>query len=450
VSWISDHHTLKSRAITIFFGIFILSHLASLALFERNRDKTIILTEATDLADRIIGIVNLAHSFPTQDRRKILAAAETQFLTTFPEIISIEEVACQENDFSHRMSNRINSAFDELDGFTAQVCVRSLNTPQLFKTANGQRGFDVLVFINFPDNEQSVFHTILPEGTPLLQDSVVIYIAMVGLFSLFVGWYLIMRSIAPLEQLAKAADEFGENIDKAPMKETGPKELVLAAKAFNRMQDRLATLINSRTEMLAAVSHDLRSAITRLQLRIDLLPHDQEKNGLTRVLMDMRLMVESALAFARGADSQEPLRKVNLTALVESLCEDLKEEGFPVNYHCDTTANLRCRPTSFRRALQNLIDNAIRYGDEAFVEVKQRQNTVLITVADNGPGIPEDQLEKAIKPFYRIKRLTGDDTPGIGLGLTISQNVVNSLGGNLYLKNNPMGGLLVTISLAVD
>lgn len=434
--------TLKTRAIAVIFTVFILSQVASLLLFEQNRDKAVILTETADLADRIIGIVNLAHRLPEKDRQQILAAAETQFLTTYPDIVSIEQVACQANEFSNRLASRLDAAFRQIPGIHANVCVRNLDRPQFFKTDASPRGFDVLVFIDFPDDEQRVFHTILPASTSLLEDSVLIYIGIVCAISLLMGWYLINKAIAPLEDLARAADEIGTNIDKPPMSEQGPREVATAAQAFNRMQSRLSRLISAQTEMLAAISHDLRSAVTRLQLRVDMLPESAEREGLERVVADMRLMVQSVLDFVRGYDPQEELRNVNITALVESLCADMAEEGFPVECHCETDGmNISCRPTGFRRGLQNLIDNAIRYGNSARVYVARARHTVLIRIDDDGPGIPEEKLDSVLQPFYRLDRNRGDTSAGIGLGLSITLNIVQSLGGSLKLVNRASGGL---------
>ncbi|MAT49838.1 MAG: hypothetical protein CMK32_01460 [Porticoccaceae bacterium] len=438
--------TLKVRAITIFCAVFLFSQLASLLLFEHNRDKAIILAETADLADRIIGIVGLARGFPPEDRNRILAAAETQFLTMFPEVVSIEEVACQDNDFSRHMSSRISAAFGELPDFSAQVCVRGLDTPQLLKADNGLRGFDVLVFINFPDSEQTVFHTVLPAGTPLLEDTVIVYFALVGLLALLLAWLLIQRATAPLERLARAADDFGATIDSVSLNEDGPLEVARAAKAFNRMQTRLSLLIKNQTEMLAAVSHDLRSAVTRLQLRAELLPDSDDRNGLLRGISDMNAMIKSMLEFVRGYNPSEPLRNVNIAALVESLCEDMRTEGFPVTCHCpDIDVNIVCRGTALRRGLQNIIDNAIKYGEAAEVTLTPEPQRLVIGVDDRGPGIPDDQLKAVLEPFYRLDRARNQESQGMGLGLAITQNIVQTIGGELVLSNRAGGGLRVEI-----
>jgi signal transduction histidine kinase len=423
--------------------------MITLIIFEHNRDNVVLSTEATDLADRVIGIVDLAYSFPQQDRQHILAAAETQFLSLFPEIISTSEVACQQNDFSEQISTKLNKAFSKLQNIDAQVCVRSFkNTPLLDRRTTLRQGFDVLIQINFANEQKITFHSVLPESQSVLQDSVIFYILLEGIIALLLAWYLIQKTVAPIENLANAADQIGMDINNPPLNESGAKEISMAAKAFNTMQERLANLLNSQSEMLAAISHDLRSAVTRLQLRSELLENEHERIGMLKVVTDMRQMIQSVLDFLRGQNPNEAMRSVNINALVESLCSDLADEGLPVSYHYDgSPINLTCRPTEIRRCLQNIIDNAIKYADAAQVSISMNNDYAFIAIIDNGTGIPQEQLESVLRPFYRLEQSRNDDTGGIGLGLSIAEAIVKSHGGILTLTNHHSGGLKVEIQL---
>ncbi|MEX0901893.1 MAG: ATP-binding protein [Pseudohongiellaceae bacterium] len=440
--------TLKAQAVLILCSLFIVSHAVSLLLYEANRDRAVVLTEASDLAARIVGIVNLAGSFPSADRQQILAAAETQFLVRYPTQDGLETIACQDNSFSRVLSDLINAQFDELPGLEADVCVRSLNTSTLADRSGPLQGFDVLVSIRFSDNTQTVFHAVLPEATSLLYDSVVIYLIAVALVVLLLAWLLIRRAIAPLERLETAANQIGVNIDTPRLPEHGPREVVSAARAFNHMQERLARLVHGQTEMLAAISHDLRSATTRLQLRVEMLQDSAEKTGLLRVISDMRLMVDSVLAFIRGVNPAEEPRKTNITALVESLCQDQQGAGLPVTCETDNQSHiLVCRPASLRRGILNVIDNAIKYAGAVHVSILARQSDVVIRVEDTGQGIPEHELEAVLNPFYRLERSRNQDTGGLGLGLAITQNIIRAHGGVLALMNRDKHGLRVEMIL---
>jgi signal transduction histidine kinase len=443
--------TLKTRIILILCAFFLLSHIISLIIYENNRDKTILLTEATDLAARIEGIVKLASGFPSEDREEILVAAETQFLAMFPETDLLKDIDCQSNTFSELMSEYLQQTFQAIPGVSADVCLREFDTSQLLSSEHSLRGFDVLVSINFPDSEPTVFHAVLPEGQSLLKDRVIIYLLVSIISALLIAWYLIRKTVGPLERLADAANSFGANIDAPSLDESGPAEVTLAANAFNRMQAHLQQLVHGQTEMLAAISHDLRSAITRLQLRTELLQNEAERDGLLRVIEDMGLMIQSVLDYIRGIDPTETPKKINITALVESLCEDLREEGYAVTFHGEDINYSRiCRPAAFRRGLQNLIDNAIKYGVEARVSVHQQDNQFCISVQDSGQGIPEDQLELALKPFYRLEKSRNAATGGIGLGLSVAVNVFRAHGGTLILSNLPAGGLEAKVTFAPE
>lgn len=440
--------TLKSRAILILSGLFVLSHTVSLLLYEANRDQTIVLTEATDLAERIIGIVNLAHSLPAEDRPNILAAAETQFLTTFPEVVPLDQVACQETDFSAQLLQHMEAAFQQLPAYQFDVCVRSLQASPLFFRATPRSGFDLLVSIQFPNRDQATFHAVLPDDSSLFRDSVLIYLLIATALALVIAWYLILKVVTPIERLALAAEKIGLDLDAPPLEERGTREVTIAARAFNKMQTRLQRLIHGQTQMLAAISHDLRSAVTRLELRGELLKDGAEREGLLRVTKDMRQMVQSVLDFVRGHDTLEESRNTNLTALVESLCEDLRDEGFALDYQTDAQPHvLRCRPAALRRAIQNLIDNAVRYGDSVHLSFFQQQGDLVIAVDDNGPGIPDQQLREVFKPFYRLEPSRNPNTGGVGLGLAIAQNIVHAHGGELLLTNREAGGLRAEIRL---
>lgn len=444
--------SLKIRTILILCTVFILSQMITLIIFEHNRDNVVLSTEATDLADRVIGIVDLAYSFPQQDRQQILAAAETQFLSLFPDIIAISEVACQQNDFTEKISTKLDRAFSKLQDIDAQVCVRSFkNTPLLDRRTTLRQGFDVLIQINFANEQKITFHSVLPESQSLLQDSVIFYILLEGVVALILAWYLIQKTVAPIEKLANAANHIGMDINNPPLDESGAKEISMAAKAFNTMQKRLANLLNSQSEMLAAISHDLRSAVTRLQLRSDLLENEHERIGMLKVVTDMRQMIQSVLDFLRGQNPNEAMRSVNINALVESLCSDLADEGLPVSYQYDGNhINLTCRPTEIRRCLQNIIDNAIKYADAAQVSISTNNDYASIAIIDNGTGIPQEQLESVLRPFYRLEQSRNDDTGGIGLGLSIAEAIVKSHGGTLTLTNHHSGGLKVEIQLPLN
>lgn len=440
--------TLRARALLVLTSIFIISHIFSLIIYEANRHETVILTEATDLADRIIGIVDLAEQFPEGDRERILAGAQTQFLSMYPDIEIPADQLCEQNEFSERISIRLSEWFRDFNDLNASVCVRDMHDLPTGSPSDHSQGFEALVAIAFPDGGQAIFQARLPDAPSLFLDIALAYIVLVGLLSLLVAWNLISRVLVPLNQLASAADEFGTNLDAPALSEHGPAEVISAARAFNRMHVRLRSLVKGQTEMLAAISHDLRSTATRLQLRSELLENEQEREGMLRVVGDMRAMIESVLDFVRGVEPYEQPRKTNLLALLDSLCEDLKEEGYPIEYEFeDFATNLQCRPAALRRCFQNIIDNAVKYGGGTHVSCHLNAQHIVVCFDDEGPGVPEVELLNLTQPFYRLERSRNRDNGGVGLGLAIAQNIVQSHGGSLRINNRKPQGLRVEVLL---
>ena len=253
------------------------------------------------------------------------------------------------------------------------------------------------------------------------------------------------RIVGPMRALAAGAERLGRGLDAAPLALTGPTEVQEATQAFNRMQARLTRLIAERTRMLAALSHDLRSPLTAMRLRVELLAEDEDSTRLKALVEEMQAMVEQTLDFARAAAQGEAVQEVDLAALLRDLVADAGAG------HATLTAPesvfLTLRPTAIRRALRNLIDNALRYGTRAEVALVRQGGEAVITIADHGPGLPEDQLEAVFEPFVRGEASRSRATGGVGLGLAIARSIARAQGGEVTLANRPEGGLLATLRL---
>ena len=202
--------------------------------------------------------------------------------------------------------------------------------------------------------------------------------------------------------------------------------------------------------MLAAISHDLRTPLTTLRLRAELLDDSEAKTKLLDTIEEMNAMIEATLAFAREEAAQEDTRTVDLTALVQSVCDDLQDLGNNVTLTAADRLTYSCRPIGLKRAIRNVIENAIRYGGGSRVDIARADDTYTIIVDDDGPGIPEADLERVFEPFMRLDASRNKDSGGIGLGLSIVRSIVRSHGGDVSLQNRTTGGLRVTISLPVE
>jgi signal transduction histidine kinase len=251
----------------------------------------------------------------------------------------------------------------------------------------------------------------------------------------------------PLATLANAAEELGKDIHRAPLPEGGPLEVARAARAFNRMQARLAGFLDERTRVLAAMSHDLKTPITRLRLRAELLEDGEIKTRFSNDLQEMESMVGATLDFMRGLDTDERAQPVDMNALLESLQEDAQETGGVVAIAGAASAPYVGRPQALKRCLRNLVDNAIQYGGGATLAVEDGPERLTIRIRDRGPGIPAHELERVFEPFHRVEASRGRDTGGTGLGLTIARGVAQLHAGSLTLRNLEPQGLEATLVL---
>lgn len=276
----------------------------------------------------------------------------------------------------------------------------------------------------------------------LLLTLVVLLVAVLLLSLVAVRWVT-----RPLHVLASAADELGRDIHRPPLPEQGPQEVRRAAHAFNTMQTRLVRYIDDRTRILAAMSHDLKTPITRLRLRAELLEDEDLRQRFEKDLLEMEDMVSQTLDFMRGLDSREPLQPIDIMALLESLQADNEEMGRAMVIAGRTTAPFIGAPQLLKRCLTNLLDNALTYGKTARISIEEGPAELLIRILDDGPGLPEAELEKVFEPFYRLESSRNRATGGTGLGLSIARNIAQALGGEVRLRNAPQGGLEALLSL---
>lgn len=259
---------------------------------------------------------------------------------------------------------------------------------------------------------------------------------------------LVARRIArPLRRLARAAEALGRGEAAVQLPEDGPDDIRGTAEAFNRMQDRLRRFVADRTAMLAAIGHDLRTPITSLRLRAEFVADEEMREKILATLDEMQVMTEATLAFAREDAAGEPTRLVDLAALAESVCDDLADLGSDVRFSNGERIPYRCRPAALRRAIRNLVENAVRYGERARVTLSTAGDGIEIGVDDDGRGIPEAECERVFAPFVRLEVSRSRATGGVGLGLSVARTIARSHGGDIVLLNRPEGGLRAVLRL---
>lgn len=301
------------------------------------------------------------------------------------------------------------------------------------------RMFDLVVTL--PDGDRVAFRTFSPRGTPPFPGHVILEL---GLLTIMLGivLYAMTRTITrPLADLATAADAVGRGTTIQPLQERGARELKRATRAFNAMQERLNRYLDSRTRVLAAMSHDLRTPITRLRLRVESIEDEALRTRCVEDLDEMTRMVRGALSIFRGLNDEEPPVPVDINALLAELQRRYAEVNATVAIEGRAAAPLTGKPLALKRCLGNLVDNALKYGERATIAVTDSADELTIRVLDAGPGIPEAELERVFEPFYRLESSRNRTTGGTGLGLSIARDVAQAHSGSLTLANRSDGGL---------
>jgi signal transduction histidine kinase len=279
------------------------------------------------------------------------------------------------------------------------------------------------------------------------------FIVMTALGAIMIFW-AVRQMMIPVRTLADAAERLGRDVANAPdLPETGPTEIATAAIAFNTMASRIRRFVEDRTFLITAIGHDLRTPITRLKLRAEYMDDDEQRAKMLADLDEMEAMVAATLAFGRDVATSEAVARIDLASLVRTVLDEAAD-GAPdqadaLAYDGPDHLPVLARPLSLKRAVMNLVANALKYGDAARVKLARTERSVQIDIDDNGPGIPAADAEAVFEPFRRLETSRNRETGGSGLGLSIARNIVRAHGGDILLRNLPGGGLRASVTLPV-
>jgi signal transduction histidine kinase len=456
--------TLSGRLIlTLLIGL-LSAQLAGALILLRDRASVIYQTSGLGAAQRIAGIVQVLDRLDADARAKLLPALNSPQLRV--RLIAHPPSLPEANEDMHAF--HLQTMLMHLLGENRAVQVALVEPMRVTEVPRrdehrgyGRRpprfgpmaeyfprhGVAFAVNAQLADGSWASFEYGL-SGEPfawpwrLLLTLAVLLVSVIALTLLAVRWLT-----RPLAVLATAADTLGRDLHRPPLPEEGPAEVQRAAAAFNTMQARIRGYLRERERMLAAVSHDLRTPITRLRLRTELIPDEALREKFDRDLAEMEAMTAAALEFLRGAGSDEAVQPVDVMALLESLQQDMQEAGHEVVVQGQALVPYPARPLALKRLLTNLIENAIKYGARARVSIKDEPTQLRIVIADEGPGIPDNQLEHVFEPFYRLEESRNRETGGVGLGLAVARDIARAHGGDLELRNRAEGGLEAILSL---
>lgn len=358
--------------------------------------------------------------FTLPDTDKTLQSALVERLGTAHDLHAGRPMACPADDEQNKLPHHQNSA-------------ASMDCQRITLTLSD--GIPLQLLIPTPPRPQ------LPDQPPW--NALLLFAACIAALA----WLAARTATRPLQQLADAADQLNLTSTQQPLVEDGSSEMRRAIRAFNRMQQRIRDDLRERTGMLAAITHDLQTPLTRLRLRLEKVNNIELREKLVSDMAAMQQMLQDGLELARSLDASESMQRLDLDSLLDSLCSDTVEAGQAVVYRQRTAVQVEARPMTLRRAIANLLDNAVKYGQRADVSLECDARQCRICIHDSGPGIPSDQLEAVFTPFFRLEHSRSRTTGGTGLGLSIARNIILRHGGGLTLRNHPLGGLEVEINL---
>lgn len=445
--------TLFGRMVLILLGGLVTALLLSAGIHLRERGKMLFRANAMQAAQRIADRVQMLDTLESQAQRNFLGTLNSTDLRVS---LDAQPAAANGNavlepvaDFARFL--RGNFAENRQIHITALPGNGATSGPIWQGDFIGKKfvppDLALNVQVRLQNGKWAGFAFSLPQLAFIWPYHLFVNLLILLVVVLILTLIAVRLATRPLQVLAEAAEDLGKNINHPPLDENGPLEVRRAAHAFNTMQNRLVRYIQDRTRILAAMSHDLKTPITRLRLRAELLDDGDVKAKFDKDLQEMEAMVAATLDFMRGMERQETTQPVDIMALLESIQADGEEMGREIYLQGTIDRPFPGVSGALKRCLGNLIDNAVKYGSRADITVSDSEKLLEICIRDHGPGIPEAQLEQVFEPFFRLEESRSRDTGGAGLGLSIARNIAQAHGGELVLRNRADIGLEAILTL---
>ena len=390
---------------------------------------------STNLTSEMAFVMQLAEKNP----------ADIEYVKSLASKIFDLDVDYYGNDEKHTVMNKVNRTNKMVTGFLEDSLRREFpNAVSSIYLGKGEKNMMVFVdtqdgLFKFTTTSKNIFSTSIFGFVAWMIGTSLLLLVVAGLFL-----RIQVRSIA---ELAKVAEDFGKGIDNKDFKPYGSVEVRRAGIAFTKMKERIQRQITERTQMLAGVSHDLRTPLTRMKLQTAMLPDSQDKEDFLQDISEMEKMLDGYLSFVSG-EGGEKSSFVDMNEMILSIINKFRNKKALIRYTTnDQVSAIQGREQALKRAVTNVISNAFRYGKTIAVDLESNNNKLEITIDDDGPGIPEDKREDVFKAFYRIEGSRNKETGGVGLGLSIAKDVITTHGGKIELTDSPLGGLRVLISI---
>ena len=427
--------SLLGRTLLIIVTPLVLLQLVSATVFYESHWTKVSRSMARSLAGDISALIELLH----QDHSpQGITAIRELAANNMGLVVTLEKNKILANVPEKKSVSIVDKMF-----------VRSLknSVQRPFKIDNKSLDNHLIVSIQL---QEGVFEVILNRKRLFSSTTYIFVLWMVGTSMILFGVATIfMRNqVKPIRRLAAAADELGKGRDAPKLKPEGAREIRQASAAFIAMRDRIQRQITQRTDMLAGVSHDLRTPLTRMKLQLEMVKDSSDTAALKDDVAEMEHMVEGYLAFARGEGFETP-KPTNIAHILGDVVVSAKRRGTEVDFHTEGQFVVRIRQNAFKRCINNLLDNADRHATHVSIRTGKRGDAIEITVDDDGPGIPKHLRDEVFKPFFRLDESRNPETGGVGLGLTIARDIIRGHGGDIILGDSPSGGLRARLTLPI-
>ncbi|MEO5348362.1 MAG: ATP-binding protein [Magnetococcus sp. YQC-3] len=453
--------SLAGQTMAILLVGLMLFHFLSILVFTSEKLETVVLTDETRLLEKVASISRMLVDTPREYHEVMIAALNDAMPDVHfyhGEENSPTPIVNGDEKARRRLETLINRAQVRVLAVNSTVphwdhdggewhrlwfLVETGIIRWMHGTAMDQ---EMRMVVVMPDGHQVVFTTQpTTNHVPLFRHATLSVSLMGGAVLLF-SWLAVRRMTSPLEQIVRATETFGRDIYAAPLPEEGAVETRKVARAFNAMKCSIREFVEERTRMIAAISHDLRTPLTQLRLRLEFFHPGEDREKMVASVDEMDAMLSATLDFSKNAAEEvEARRRVNLTGLLATICDDLQDQGMAITRNEWDRLPYDCRPLAMKRALTNLIVNAARHGERARVDLHAGDGCVVVDVYDPGEGIPESEWENVFKPFYRLD--AARSRPGAGLGLSVARSVIRDHGGQIVFHRPEEGGFIVRVVL---
>ncbi len=437
--------SIAGRTIAILVVGLTASHLVSIGAYHFDASSLDERTFEHRLADTLVSVrTSLAEAAP-QERDHL-----ARLLTTPSFDVHLDGASATEpKDRAEAIAADLEGLRGRLDALRPELREWDLSLRHVVagREGDGRRAETIVASVSLPGETVVRLHAAPPDDDMYASTRVLLSTGLMAATVLALSLLMIRATLAPLRAMGRAAERLGVDVGAPPLAEDGPAEIRSAARAFNDMQHRIERLLEDRTQMLAAVSHDLRTPLTVMQLRTEFIEDDELRRRFIADISEMEAMIVSTLSYLRDERAGEHSEVVDLAALVETICDGFADAGRPVAYEGPGRLPFRCRAIALKRAFTNLVDNGLKYGKRVSVGLTILDGVVVVTIDDEGPGIPKAERERVFAPFYRLEDSRNKETGGFGLGMAVARTTIRAHGGDIALGDRPGGGLRVTVTL---